>query len=89
MGGNLNFVCLLPEGVNVEKGDSVKLLIDGERLHFFDGETRLTLLSRDGGYIKTGCQDADFKPMTYPEEQAVIEKHAPKKDKDAKGRKLC
>ena len=46
--------------------------IDGDRVHLFDGETRLTLLSRDGGYKKTGFADADTMPLTFPEEEELI-----------------
>lgn len=46
--------------------------IDSDRIHLFDGETRLTLLSRDGGYQKTGFADADNKPLTFPEEEELI-----------------
>ncbi len=70
-----------------EKGAAVKIKIDCERLLIFDGETRLTLLSRDGGYRVTGKSDADFVPLGYPEERAVVEKLKPKKD-DKKGKKL-
>lgn len=47
------------------------LEIDTNRLHVFDGETRLTLLSRDGGYQKTGFADADRKPLTFAEEEEL------------------
>lgn len=80
LGGGNSFIGVMPEGVNAVKGDGVNLAVDWQRLHLFDGETRLTLLSRDGGYIKTGYPDSDFKPMSYIEEQAIIEKHAPKKE---------
>ena len=53
--------------------------IDGDRVHFFDGETRLTLLSRDGGYKKTGFADADTAPLTFPEEEELIKTMKSKK----------
>lgn len=61
------------------KGTEVKLSIDLTRLYIFDSETRLTLLSRDGGYINTGKKDADWVPLPYPEEQAKLEKLKPQK----------
>lgn len=64
---------------DTQKGD-VALAVDIERLYLFDSQTRLTLLSRDGGYVKTPHTDADRLPLPYPEEQAVIEKLKPKKD---------
>ena len=53
--------------------------IDGDRVHLFDGETRLTLLSRDGGYKKTGFADADTAPLTFPEEEELIKTMKSKK----------
>lgn len=47
----------------------------------FDGETRLTLLARDAGYEDTGYADAEFKPLSYGEEEELKEKFKPKKDK--------
>ena len=67
-----------------KKDDEVKLDIDLTKLYLFDGETRLTLLKRDGGYIETGHADAALKPLPYTEEQAVIEKLKPKKADDKK-----
>ena len=51
---------------------SCGLEIDADRIHLFDGETRLTLLSRDDGYSKTGFADADLQPLTFPEEEELI-----------------
>lgn len=69
-----------------KQGEKSKLKIDYERLYLFDGETRLTLLSRDGGYVKTGYPEADLKPLTYAEEEEVIEKFKPKKQDKKKKR---
>lgn len=73
-------------GVEDKKGDNSKLDIDLDRLYLFDGETRLTLLSRDSGYTKTGYPEADVKPLTHAEEEEVIEKFKPKKDDKKKKR---
>ena len=48
------------------------LEIDLDRVHLFDAETRLTLLSRDGGYKNTGFADADRVPLTFPEEEELM-----------------
>ena len=59
--------------------------IDADRIYLFDAETRLTLLSRDGGYKKTGFADADRVPLTFPEEEELLKtlkaKKAEKKKK--------
>lgn len=66
------------------KGDCA-IGIDSSRLYLFDGETRLTLLARDGGYANTGFADADRKPLTFPEEENLLkslkQKKADKKKK--------
>lgn len=63
-----------------EKGSKTKLEIDVSRLYLFDGETRLTLLSRDGGYQKTDFADADTVPLAFKEEEEIKEKFRPKKE---------
>lgn len=60
------------------RGEEVKITVNSDRLYLFDGQTRLTLLSRDGGYKNTGRADADYKPMPYAEEQKITEKSKPK-----------
>ena len=67
-----------------EKGSAVKISVDTSKLLIFDGETRLTLLSRDGGYKVTGKKDADYVPLAYEEERAVVEKLKPKKQEKIK-----
>ena len=62
------------------KGETAEIEIDCAHIYIFDNDTRLTLLSRDAGYKKTDFAEADFVPLTYSEEQAVIEKLAPKKN---------
>ncbi len=52
---------------------------DASRVHLFDGETRLTLLSRDDGYQKTQFADADKKPLTFPEEEELLKTFKSKK----------
>lgn len=61
------------------------LEIDASHAYLFDGETRLTLLKRDGGYEKTGYADADKSPLTFPEEEELLKKF--KADKHAKKKK--
>lgn len=63
-----------------EKGAKTKLYINCDRLYLFDAETRLTLLSRDGGYTQTDFADADYKPLSYKDEEEIKEKFKPKKD---------
>lgn len=72
---------------DLKRKENIGLDIDVSKLYVFDGETRLTLLSRDGGYRNTGAKDADFIPLPYPEEQRIIENLKPKK-KDEQKKKL-
>ena len=58
--------------------------IDADRIHIFDGETRLTLLSRDEGYQKMGFADADLKPLTFPEEEELLKTLKAKKNEKKK-----
>lgn len=75
--GKLSFVV---KAENVAKGDSVTLSADMTRAYLFDADTRLTLLERDGGYEKTEYADADVKPLSYGEEEALKKKFTlPKK----------
>ncbi len=60
-------------------GKDVQISVDLTRLYLFDGDTRLTLLERDEGYKKTDFADAEFTPLPYEEERAVIDKLKPKK----------
>lgn len=69
-----------------KQGDKAKLKIDAERLYLFDGQTRLSLLARDGGYTKTDYPEADMKPLTFAEEEEVIAKFKPKKEDKKKKR---
>lgn len=86
-GGRTYAECALDSGISMivkgqpelTEGEEKKIKIDLSRLYIFDGQTRLTLLSRDGGYKKTEFAEADFKPLPYDEEQAVIEKLKPAK----------
>lgn len=63
---------------NQEKGEC-GIEIDASHLHLFDAETRLTLLSRDGGYRKTNFADAELKPLTFPEEEELLKTFKAKK----------
>lgn len=73
-----NLVVKTQDGI--KKDDKTKLKIDFGRLYLFDAETRLSLLARDGGYIKTGFAEADVAPLTFKEEEEIKEKFKPKKD---------
>ncbi len=80
--------CELESGISMivrgqtalNKDDSVEISIDLQRMFVFDAESRLTLLERDEGYVKTDYSDADVTPMTFEEEKAVTEKAKSKKD---------
>ncbi len=63
-----------------EKGAKVKIKVDADRLYLFDADTRLTLLSRDGGYEKTEFAEADYVPPTFAEEEAIIKRAKPEKN---------
>lgn len=65
-------------------GETAHLNVDLSRVYLFDGVTRLTLLKRDEGYVKTGYADADFVPLTFEEERGLTEKLPPRKDKKKK-----
>lgn len=75
LGDNVSVVC--PVQKELFKGESAVCKIDLNRLYIFDGETRLTLLSRDEGYAKTTFADADFTPLSYTEECEITEKLNP------------
>lgn len=65
---------------------ATKLSFDSDRLYLFDGETRLTLLERDEGYVKTGLHQSDYKPLTFKEENEIAEKFKPAKNDKKKKR---
>ena len=77
-----NFVVSASGGLKT--GDKTKLKIDFTRLYLFDKETRLTLLKRDGGYIKTGYADAEYVPPAYAEEEEIIKNSKPAKKEKKK-----
>ena len=61
-----------------EKGAAHSLAIDLSRLYVFDGETQLTLLSRDGGYVPDARNvDAGFVPLTRGETEERIRQFTP------------
>ena len=64
-----SLLALAPQGT--QKGQGVTLRPDGGRICLFDGDTRLTILKRDGGYASTGYADADKCPMAYGEEEEL------------------
>lgn len=65
-------------GVRPEDVDA-KGNINPDRLYLFDGETRLTVLARDEGYIKTDFKDADYIPPAYDVEERIIRNSKPQK----------
>lgn len=58
----------------VKKDDEVVVGADLTYAFIFDAETRLTLLERDGGYVKTDYAEADVLPLTYGEEEQIKNK---------------
>lgn len=66
--GKYSFV-VKAEGV--KKDDSVVVGADLTHAYIFDAETRLTLLERDGGYVKTPYAEADVLPLTFGEEEQI------------------
>lgn len=79
-GYNLVVTC----GADAKQGGKTKIKADPDRLYIFDGETRLTLLERDGGYVKTEYTDADYAPMPFKDEEEVIKKFKEKKNEKKK-----
>ncbi|MBO5327911.1 MAG: ABC transporter ATP-binding protein [Clostridia bacterium] len=71
---------------NAEKGASVNVEINSDKIYLFDEETQLSILSRDEGYEKTGYPEADVKPKSLQEEKELKKKHSPLKE-DKKKRK--
>lgn len=69
-----------PFTAKMRKAGDKAIKIDAERLYIFDAETRLTLLSRDGGYKQTGMPDSTFVPLSYTEEERIKENLKPKKE---------
>lgn len=67
-----------------KKRGGLGLEADLSKLYIFDGETRLTLLSRDGGYTETGKNDANFVPLPYKEELRLAESLKPQKAEQKK-----
>ena len=68
------------------RGEKHTLAPDLTRLYVFDGETQLTLLSRDEGYVADEKNaEADFVPLTKVETEERIKQFAPpKQDKNRK-----
>lgn len=61
------------------RGSEHTLSPDLTKLYVFDGETGLTLLSRDGGYVPDGRNpDADFVPLTRQQAEERLEELTPK-----------
>lgn len=82
--GKLSFVVKSEE--EKAKGDEVNISADLTHAFIFDSVTRLTLLERDGGYTDTGCEDANFIPLGFDEEEALKNK-LKLDDKDKKKKK--
>ena len=62
------------------RGEKHKLLPDLTRLYVFDGETQLTLLARDEGYIADEKNtEADFVPLTKGKTEERIKQFTPPK----------
>lgn len=69
--GKLSFVV---KADGVKKEDSVLVGFDLTHAYLFDADTRLTVLERDGGYVKTEYPEADVIPLTYAEEEEIKNK---------------
>ena len=81
---NVSLTVFLEKAV---KGESHTLTIDLTHLYVFDGETQLTVLTRDGGYIADERNtDADFMPLTKAETEERIKQFSPP-EKSAKNKK--
>lgn len=70
----------------VSKDDVVTVGADLTHAYIFDAETRLTLLERDEGYVKTPYAEADVLPLTYGEEEQIKGKLKVKPDDKKKKR---
>ena len=81
---DVSLLALVPG--ETKKGDSLNLAPDGEHIYLFDGQTRISILTRDGGYEKTAYADADKIPMAYEEEEGLKESLKPKKEPAKKKR---
>ncbi len=66
--------------VRAEKGEEVKLCPDLTKMYLFDSESRLTILAKDGFYAADGKADAAFKPLSYDEEQEILNPKTEKKN---------
>lgn len=66
---DVSLLALAPEGT--AKGTEAMIKPDGVHMYIFDGETRITILKRDGGYSATGYADADVMPMAYEDEEKL------------------
>ena len=69
------------------KGSGHTLAPDMSRLYVFDGNTGLTLLSRDEGYVPDGRNpDAEFSPLSRQEAEERLKALAPEKPEPKKKR---
>lgn len=68
-------------GEKLNRGDKTFISVDTSRLYIFDGQTRLTLLARDGGYKSAGFAEEGFSPLGFDEEERIKEKFRPAKSK--------
>lgn len=68
----------------LNKDEKLQIKIDLKKLLVFDADTRLTLLSRDEGYVNTGFKDADYTPRPFAEESEIVERLKPKKQEKKK-----
>ena len=81
--GKLSFVV---KADGASKEDTVSIGMDLTKAYLFDAETRLTLLARDSGYVKTEYTDADVTPLPYAEEEEIKNKLKLKPDTKKKKR---
>ena len=81
--GKLSFVV---KADGASKEDTVSIGMDLTKAYLFDADTRLTLLARDSGYVKTEYTDADVTPLPYAEEEEIKNKLKLKPDTKKKKR---
>lgn len=83
--GKLYAECVIDKGVSLlalapsgtSKGDGAVIAPDGSHVYLFDGDTRLTILRRDGGYVPTGYAEVPSMPYCEEEQLKISLKPAP------------
>ena len=79
---SVSLLALAPAGT--VKGNGAAIVPDGAHVYLFDGQTRLNILKRDGGYASTGY--AEVPSMPYDEEEQLKTSLKPRPDAKKKKR---